>query len=127
MALGYRRPRAPGDALPAGVLCLVSLSCPVIRGPVAQDRIALTARRRIPGRAVHRTTAAAPLAFPLPHITTRIVLDRTEPVAAAVPFSLGVTGGAGLIGLGSLAGLLMLFVGVTGPRPPRPGPPSAPR
>ncbi|MDO0927762.1 cytochrome b/b6 domain-containing protein [Streptomyces sp. TG1A-8] len=98
----------------AGVLSLVSLSCSVIWGLFAQDRIFLNTRQRIVGQAVHRTTAVASIAFLLLHITTKIALDHTRLVAAVVPFSLGVTGSAGLIGLGSLAGLLMTFVGVTG-------------
>ncbi|NEA49875.1 cytochrome b/b6 domain-containing protein, partial [Streptomyces sp. SID10815] len=98
----------------AGVLSLVSLSCSVIWGLVAQDRIFLNTRQRIVGQAVHRTTAVASIAFLLLHITTKIALDHTQVIAAVVPFSLGVTGSAGLIGLGSLAGLLMVFVGITG-------------
>ncbi|MFF0849836.1 cytochrome b/b6 domain-containing protein [Streptomyces sp. NPDC003388] len=98
----------------AGVLSLVSLSCSVIWGLFAQDRIFLNTRQRIIGQAVHRTTAVASIAFLLLHITTKIALDHTKLIAAVIPFSLGVTGSAGLIGLGSLAGLLMIFVGVTG-------------
>ncbi|MFJ9720277.1 cytochrome b/b6 domain-containing protein [Streptomyces sp. NPDC101213] len=98
----------------AGVLSLVSLSCSVIWGLVAQDRILLNTRQRLIGQAVHRTTAVASIAFLLLHITTKIALDHTQFVAAVIPFSLGVTGAAGLIGLGSLAGLLMIFVGITG-------------
>ncbi|MFJ3333120.1 cytochrome b/b6 domain-containing protein [Streptomyces sp. NPDC086766] len=98
----------------AGVLSLVSLSCSVIWGLVAQDRIFLNTRQRIVGQAVHRTTAVASIAFLLLHITTKIALDHTQFIAAIVPFSLGVTGSGGLIGLGSVAGLLMIFVGITG-------------
>ncbi|MEU0333077.1 cytochrome b/b6 domain-containing protein [Streptomyces sp. NPDC006193] len=98
----------------AGVLSLVSLSCSVIWGLFAQDRIFLNTRQRIVGQAVHRTTAVASIAFLLLHITTKIALGHTELIAALVPFSLGVSGIAGLIGLGSLAGLLMIFVGITG-------------
>lgn len=98
----------------AGVLSLVSLSCSVIWGLVAQDRIFLNTRQRLIGQAVHRTTAVASIAFLLLHITTKIALDHTQFIAAIIPFSLGVTGTAGLIGLGSLAGLLMIFVGITG-------------
>ncbi|MFI6038881.1 cytochrome b/b6 domain-containing protein [Streptomyces sp. NPDC051315] len=98
----------------AGVLSLVSLSCSVIWGLVAQDRIFLNTRQRIIGQAVHRTTAVASIAFLLLHITTKIALEHTVFIAAVIPFSLGVTGTAGLIGLGSLAGLLMIFVGITG-------------
>ncbi|MEU0071662.1 cytochrome b/b6 domain-containing protein [Streptomyces sp. NPDC006332] len=98
----------------AGVLSLVSLSCSVIWGLVAQDRIFLHTRQRIIGQAVHRTTAVASIAFLLLHITTKIALDHTQLIAAIIPFSLGVTGVEGLIGLGSVAGLLMIFVGITG-------------
>ncbi|MEU0003342.1 cytochrome b/b6 domain-containing protein [Streptomyces sp. NPDC006314] len=98
----------------AGVLSLVSLSCSVIWGLFAQDRIFLNTRQRIIGQAVHRSTAVASIAFLLLHITTKVALGHTQLIAAIIPFSLGVTGVAGLIGLGSLAGLLMIFVGVTG-------------
>ncbi|MFF9766052.1 cytochrome b/b6 domain-containing protein [Streptomyces sp. NPDC014636] len=98
----------------AGVLSLVSLSCSVIWGLFAQDRIFLNTRQRIIGQAVHRTTAVASIAFLLLHITAKIALGHTQLIAAIIPFSLGVSGIAGLIGLGSLAGLLMVFVGVTG-------------
>ncbi|MER6342969.1 cytochrome b/b6 domain-containing protein [Streptomyces sp. NPDC001595] len=98
----------------AGVLSLVSLSCSVIWGLMAQDRIFLNARQRIIGQAVHRTTAVASIAFLLLHVITKLALDHVDLLAALIPFSLGVTGSAGLIGLGSLAGLLMIFVGITG-------------
>ncbi|MFI8187547.1 cytochrome b/b6 domain-containing protein [Streptomyces sp. NPDC085946] len=98
----------------AGVLSLVSLSCSVIWGLFAQDRIFLNARQRILGQAVHRTTAVASIAFLLLHITTKVALDHTQLIAAVIPFSLGFTGTEGLIGLGSAAGLLMIFVGITG-------------
>ncbi|CCK30100.1 integral membrane protein [Streptomyces davaonensis JCM 4913] len=98
----------------AGVLSLVSLSCSVIWGLVAQDRIILNTRQRIIGQAVHRSLAVASIAFLLVHITTKLALDHTELIAAVIPFSLGFTGPGGLIGLGSLAGLLMIFVGITG-------------
>ncbi|MFG2637280.1 cytochrome b/b6 domain-containing protein [Streptomyces sp. NPDC048362] len=98
----------------AGVLSLVSLSCSVIWGLFAQDRIFLNTRQRIVGQAVHRTTAVASIAFLLLHITAKIALGHTKLIAAIIPFSLGVTGIGGLIGLGSLAGLLMIFVGITG-------------
>ncbi|WP_181139313.1 cytochrome b/b6 domain-containing protein [Streptomyces sp. Ru72] len=98
----------------AGVLSLVSLSCSVIWGLVAQDRIFLNTRQRIVAQAVHRTTAVASIAFLLVHVTVKIALEHTVLIAALIPFSLGVSGSAGLIGLGSLAGLLMIFVGITG-------------
>lgn len=98
----------------AGVLSLVCLSCSVIWGLVAQDRIFLNPQQRIIGQAVHRTTAVGSIAFLLLHITTKVALDHTSLISAIIPFSLGVTGSAGLIGLGSLAGLLMIFVGITG-------------
>ncbi|MFE2043411.1 cytochrome b/b6 domain-containing protein [Streptomyces sp. NPDC059477] len=98
----------------AGVLSLVCLSCSVIWGLVAQDRIVLNARQRLVGQAVHRTTAVASIAFLLLHLTTKIVLGHTELIAAVIPFSLGFTSTAGLVGLGSLAGLMMVFVGITG-------------
>ncbi|WP_328338582.1 cytochrome b/b6 domain-containing protein [Streptomyces violaceus] len=104
----------------AGVLSLVCLSCSVIWGLVAQDRVLLDARRRILAQAVHRTTAVASIVFLLVHIGVKLALSHTSWVAAVVPFGLlltgeeAVTGRAFLIGLGTLASMLMIFVGVTG-------------
>ncbi|MGW7383782.1 cytochrome b/b6 domain-containing protein [Streptomyces sp. NPDC054794] len=98
----------------AGVLSLVSLTCSVIWGLVAQDRLILNTRQRIVAQGIHRVTAVASIAFLVVHITIKLALDHTVLIAALIPFSLGVKGSAGLIGLGSLAGLLMIFVGVTG-------------
>ncbi|CAL9458608.1 hypothetical protein SUDANB15_02570 [Streptomyces sp. enrichment culture] len=103
-----------------GVLSLVCLSCSVIWGLVAQDRILLGPRQRILAQAVHRTTAVASIAFLLVHIGIKLALDHTTWIAAVIPFGLAltddevVTGRAFLVGLGTLAGLLMIFVGITG-------------
>jgi DMSO/TMAO reductase YedYZ heme-binding membrane subunit len=98
----------------AGVLSLVCLTCSCIWGLVAQDRLILNIRQRIVAQGIHRVTAVASIAFLVVHITVKLALDHTVLIAALIPFSLGVKGSAGLIGLGSLAGLLMIFVGVTG-------------
>jgi DMSO/TMAO reductase YedYZ heme-binding membrane subunit len=98
----------------AGVLSLVALSCSVIWGLVATDRIFLNTRQRIVAQAVHRTTAISSVAFLLLHVTVKLALDHTQLIAAVIPFSLGFTGLAGLIGLGSVAGLLMIFTAITG-------------
>ncbi|QCB22562.1 ferric reductase-like transmembrane domain-containing protein [Streptomyces sp. SS52] len=104
----------------AGVLALVLLSCSVIWGLVAQDRIVLDARRRILAQAVHRTTAVASVVFLLLHIGVKLALDHTTWVAAVLPFGLLATdeesfgGRSVLIGFGTLASMLMIFVGVTG-------------
>ncbi|MFD7705887.1 cytochrome b/b6 domain-containing protein [Streptomyces sp. NPDC059785] len=98
----------------AGVLSLVALTCSVIWGLVASDRLFLNTRQRIVAQAVHRTTAVSSVAFLLLHITVKLALDHTEPIAAVIPFGLGVTGTAGLIGLGSTAALLMIFTAITG-------------
>ncbi|MET9120850.1 cytochrome b/b6 domain-containing protein [Streptomyces sp. NPDC004528] len=98
----------------AGVLSLVALSCSVIWGLVATDRLFLNTRQRLVAQAVHRTTAVSSVAFLLLHITVKLALDHTVLIAALIPFSLGVSGTAGLIGFGSLAGLLMIFTAVTG-------------
>lgn len=104
----------------AGVLSLVFLSCSVIWGLVAQDRIVLDTRQRILAQAVHRTTAVASVVFLLVHIGVKLALDHTTWVAAVVPFGLLATedeqfgGRAVLIGFGTLASMLMVFVSVTG-------------
>ncbi|MFY1676844.1 cytochrome b/b6 domain-containing protein [Streptomyces sp. WMMC905] len=104
----------------AGVLSLVLLSCSVIWGLVAQDRVVLDARRRIMAQAVHRTTAVASIVFLLVHIGVKVALEHTTWVAAVVPFGLLATESETfasrevLIGFGTSASLLMIFVGVTG-------------
>ncbi|MEU3251587.1 ferric reductase-like transmembrane domain-containing protein [Streptomyces sp. NPDC006997] len=103
-----------------GVLSLVCLTCSVIWGLVAQDRILLDARRRILAQAVHRTAALASLVFLVIHIVVKLMLEHTSWIAAVVPFGLAftddevATGRTFLIGLGTLAALLMGFVAVTG-------------
>lgn len=98
----------------AGVLSLVCLTCSVIWGLVAQDRLILNTRQRIIAQAIHRVTAVGSIAFLVVHISVKLVLQHTVLIAALIPFSLGIKGTAGLIGLGSLAALLMIFVGITG-------------
>ncbi len=103
-----------------GVLSLVCLSCSVIWGLVAQDRILLGPRQRIIAQAVHRTTAVASVVFLLIHIVIKLALDHTSWIAAVIPFGLVLTddeavmGRSFLIGLGTLAGMLMIFVAITG-------------
>ncbi|MDX3453117.1 cytochrome b/b6 domain-containing protein [Streptomyces sp. ME02-8801-2C] len=98
----------------AGVLSLVALSCSVIWGLVATDRVFLNTRQRLIAQAVHRTTAVSSVAFLLLHVSVKLALDHVSLIAALIPFSLGVTGTSGLIGMGSAAGLLMIFTAVTG-------------
>ncbi|NGO09748.1 cytochrome b/b6 domain-containing protein [Streptomyces sp. HC44] len=98
----------------AGVLSLVALTCSVVWGLVATDRVFLDTRQRLIAQAVHRTTAVSSVAFLLLHITAKIALDHTTVLAALIPFSGGVSGPEGLIGFGSLAGLLMIFTALTG-------------
>ncbi|MFJ9599888.1 cytochrome b/b6 domain-containing protein [Streptomyces althioticus] len=103
-----------------GVLSLVCLSCSVIWGLVAQDRILLGPRQRIIAQAVHRTTAVGAVFFLLVHIVIKLALDHTSWIAAVIPFGLVLTddeavmGRGFLIGLGTLAGMLMIFVAITG-------------
>jgi DMSO/TMAO reductase YedYZ heme-binding membrane subunit len=104
----------------AGVLSLVCLTCSVIWGLVAQDRMILNTRQRIIAQGIHRVTAVASIAFLLVHIGVKLAMDHATWVAALIPFGLLFAGGdeipgsAFLIGLGSLAAMLMIFVGVTG-------------
>ncbi len=116
----------------AGVLSLVSPHLLGDLGLVAQDRVILNIRQRIVAQGIHRVTAVGSIAFLVIHITVKLALDHTVLIAALIPFSLGVKGSAGLIGLGSLAGLLMIFVGITGAlrnqfASPRPSPPAGAR
>ncbi|MGQ5580301.1 cytochrome b/b6 domain-containing protein [Streptomyces sp. ECR3.8] len=103
-----------------GVLSLVCLTCSVIWGLVAQDRVLLGPRQRIIAQAVHRATAVASVFFLLIHIVIKLALDHTTWIAAVIPFGLVLTddetvmGRSFLIGLGTLAGMLMIFVAITG-------------
>ncbi|WP_228982530.1 ferric reductase-like transmembrane domain-containing protein [Streptomyces sp. DH12] len=97
-----------------GVLSLVSLTASVAWALVATDRLLLTPRQRLLAQAVHRGTAVASLGFLLLHGTVKVALGHVELIGALVPFGLGVTGSAGLVGFGSLAGLLMVVVASTG-------------
>ncbi|WP_121720218.1 ferric reductase-like transmembrane domain-containing protein [Streptomyces sp. E2N171] len=103
-----------------GVLSLVCLTCSVIWGLVAQDRVLLGPRQRIIAQAVHRATAVAAVFFLLIHIVIKLALDHTTWIAAVIPFGLVLTddetvmGRSFLIGLGTLAGMLMIFVAITG-------------
>ncbi|WP_417188567.1 cytochrome b/b6 domain-containing protein [Streptomyces scabiei] len=97
----------------AGVLSLVSLTCSVLWGLVAQDRTLLTVRQRIIGQAVHRTTAIASVAFLVLHVTVKLALNHVSALAL-FPFALGVTGTGALIGFGATAGSMMVFVAITG-------------
>jgi hypothetical protein len=98
----------------AGVLSLVSLTCSVLWGLVATDRVFLNTRQRLIAQAVHRSTAVASVGFLMLHITVKVALDHTTMIAVVIPFGLGVTGTGGLIGFGTLAGLLMIFTALTG-------------
>lgn len=97
----------------AGVLSLVSLTCSVLWGLVAQDRTLLTVRQRIIGQAVHRTTAIAAVAFLVLHVSVKLALNHVSALAL-FPFALGVTGSGALIGFGATAGSMMIFVAITG-------------
>lgn len=97
-----------------GVLSLVSLSAAVAWGLLATDRLFLSTRQRIVCQGIHRATAAASLGFLLLHGTVKVALGHVALIGALIPFSLGVTGAAGLIGFGSLAGLLMVVTAATG-------------
>ncbi|MFJ9318531.1 hypothetical protein [Streptomyces globisporus] len=97
-----------------GVLSLVSLSAAVAWGLLATDRLFLSTRQRIVCQGIHRATAIAALGFLLLHGTVKVALGHVALIGALIPFSLGVTGAAGLIGFGSLAGLLMVATAATG-------------
>ncbi|WP_418957006.1 hypothetical protein [Streptomyces tritici] len=97
-----------------GVLSLVSLTASVAWGLMATDRLLLTTRQRLLAQGIHRATAVASLGFLLLHGTVKVSLGHVEALGAFVPFGLGITGTAGLIGFGSLAGLLMVVAASTG-------------
>ncbi|MGC5531543.1 hypothetical protein [Streptomyces sp. SR-10] len=97
-----------------GVLSLVSLSAAVAWGLLATDRLFLSTRQRIVCQGIHRATAVASLGFLLLHGTVKVALGHVSLIGALIPFGLGVTGTAGLIGFGALAGLLMILTAATG-------------
>lgn len=96
-----------------GVLTLVSLTATVVWGLIATDRLLLTPRSRLLAQAVHRATAAGALGFLLAHIGVKVAESHAPP-GALLPFSGGLRGQAGLIGLGALAACLMVLAGATG-------------
>ncbi|MET8326653.1 hypothetical protein [Streptomyces sp. NPDC005181] len=97
-----------------GVLSLVSLTAAVAWGLIATDRLFLSSRQRLLGQGIHRAAASASLGFLLLHVTVKVALGHVALLGALVPFGLGVSGTAGLIGFGSLAGLLMVVAAATG-------------
>ncbi|MET7364652.1 hypothetical protein ABZS61_02275 [Streptomyces sp. NPDC005566] len=97
-----------------GVLTLVSLTAAVAWGLLATDRIFLSTRQRLVGQGIHRAAAVTSLGFLLLHGTVKVSLGHVELIGALIPFGLGVSGTAGLIGFGSLAGLLMIVAAATG-------------
>ncbi|GAA0328689.1 hypothetical protein [Streptomyces blastmyceticus] len=97
-----------------GVLTLVSLTATVVWGLIATDRLLLTPRARLLSQAVHRATAVGALGFLLVHVCVKVAEAHASPTAALVPFSSGVRGAGGLIGLGALAAYLMVLAGATG-------------
>jgi DMSO/TMAO reductase YedYZ heme-binding membrane subunit len=97
-----------------GVLALLCLTASIAWGLLATDRLLFSPRHRLVAQAVHRATAAAALGFLLLHATVKVSLGRVDLIGALIPFGLGVSGTASLIGFGSLAGLLMVVAGATG-------------
>ncbi|MEU0522609.1 hypothetical protein [Streptomyces niveus] len=97
-----------------GVLSLVSLTAAVAWGLMATDRLLLSPRHRLLAQGIHRFTAMASLGFLLLHATVKVSLGHVALIGAVLPFSLGITGTSGLIGLGSLAGFLMVVAASTG-------------
>nr|WP_308312037.1 hypothetical protein [Streptomyces sp. CWNU-1] len=97
-----------------GVLALVALTASIAWGLIATDRLLLSPRHRLLAQAIHRATAAAALGFLLLHATVKVSLGHVDVIGALIPFGLGITGTAGLIGFGSLAGLLMVMAAATG-------------
>jgi DMSO/TMAO reductase YedYZ heme-binding membrane subunit len=97
-----------------GVLSLVSLTAAVAWGLIATDRLFLSSRQRLLGQGIHRAAATASLGFLLLHVTVKVALGHVALLGALIPFGLGVSGTAGLIGFGSLAWLLMVVAAATG-------------
>ncbi|MCM2414137.1 hypothetical protein [Streptomyces sp. RKAG290] len=97
-----------------GVLSLVSLTAAVGWGLLATDRLFLSSRQRLIGQGIHRAAAAASLGFLLLHVTVKVSLGHVALLGALIPFGLGFSGTAGLIGFGALAGLLMVTAAATG-------------
>ncbi|MFI6056580.1 hypothetical protein [Streptomyces sp. NPDC051286] len=97
-----------------GALSLVSLTAAVAWGLIATDRLFLSSRQRLLGQGIHRAAATASLGFLLLHVTVKVTLGHVALLGALIPFGLGVSGTAGLIGFGSLAGLLMVAAAATG-------------
>ncbi|MBQ0983386.1 hypothetical protein KBZ10_02295 [Streptomyces sp. F63] len=98
----------------AGVLSLLTLTASVVWGLIAAHRLLLNPRDRLLAQGVHRAVAVASLGFLVVHVAVKVSLDHAPLIAALVPFSLGITGAGGLIGMGSMAAYLMVVAGSTG-------------
>lgn len=96
----------------SGVLALVSLTCTVMWGLAATDRILLRSNHRLVAQAVHRGLAVTGLCFLALHIWVKVSEGHTTATAAAVPFT--DFNHPYLIGLGTLSAYLFLSVAVTG-------------
>ncbi|WP_327189254.1 hypothetical protein [Streptomyces xinghaiensis] len=98
----------------AGVLSLLTLTASVVWGLIAAHRLLLNPRDRLLAQGVHRAVAVASLGFMVVHVAVKVSLDHAPLIAALIPFSLGITGTGGLIGMGSMAAYLMVIAGSTG-------------
>ncbi|WP_051723238.1 ferric reductase-like transmembrane domain-containing protein [Streptomyces albus] len=98
----------------AGVLSLLTLTASVVWGLIAAHRLLLNPRDRLLAQGVHRAVAVASLGFLVVHVAVKVSLDHAPLIAALIPFSLGITGAGGLIGMGSMAAYLMVIAGSTG-------------
>ncbi|NJP99438.1 hypothetical protein HCK00_02490 [Streptomyces sp. PLAI1-29] len=98
----------------AGVLSLLTLTGSVVWGLIAAHRVLLNPRDRLLAQGVHRAVAVASIGFLVVHVVVKVSLDHAPVIAALIPFSLGLSGAGGLIGMGSLAAYLMVVAGATG-------------
>ncbi|GAB2627249.1 hypothetical protein GCM10027168_68680 [Streptomyces capparidis] len=98
----------------AGVLSLVSLSCAVLWGIAATDRLFLQPMHRLVAQGVHRAAAVSGVLFLFVHVVVKVSGSSADadPVSAVVPFADSTR--PVLVGLGTLAGYGFVGVVATG-------------
>jgi hypothetical protein len=94
----------------SGVFALVGLSCTVMWGLAATDRLVLSIRLRIVFQVAHRIITLVALGFLGIHVLLKIVAGEAPVISAFVPFVATRVA----VGLGTVAALIWLGVTVTG-------------
>jgi hypothetical protein len=96
----------------AGVLALIGLTAAVGAGLIATDRIFMSPGHRILAQAVHRAFAFVGTAFLFVHITTEVIVGRSDAIDSVIPFL--AKGRTFYVGVGTIASDLFILIIATG-------------